>query len=148
MRLWITLIVAVLLASPAGAVTYRLIGEKSLPSNTEQSEIRRVVEAQLAAFPRGEAETAFSYASPSIRRQFGTAEAFMAMVRKSYATVFRAKQVFFRDLVATPAGPMQPVLIIDAAGVSAVANYLMQRQSDGSWRINGVVLQPVSNQGI
>lgn len=126
----------------------RLAAEKSPTTAADRAEIQRIIKAQLAAFPRNDAEAAFSHASPDIRRQFGTAGNFMAMVRQSYATIFGAKQVFFRELVGTSVGPVQPVLLIDKTGASVLANYVMQKQADGSWRINGVTFRAVENKGI
>jgi len=35
----------------------------------------------------------------------------------------------------------QRVLLVGPDGVPVVADYLMQRQPDGSWRINGCILE-------
>lgn len=110
--------------------------------------IKTVIRSQLAAFPKGDAEAAFGFASPKIQRLFGDAANFMQMVRQQYATIYDAKQVFFQEILIGPAGPVQPVSIIDSRGRSVIARYQMQRQTDGSWRINGVTVLPVKSQGI
>ena len=57
--------------------------------------VRQVVEAQLDAFAADDAERAFSYASASVRAQFGDATNFMGMVRSGYPMVVRPAAVSF-----------------------------------------------------
>lgn len=110
------------------------------PSLEEARELRRVIEAQLTAFLADDAERAFSYASPSIREMFVTADYFMAMVRGKYPVVYRHRSVGF--FVPEPMGSevAQRVRLTDQAGAPWLAVYSMQRQSDRSWRINGCVV--------
>ena len=102
--------------------------------------MRQVIEAQLAAFQADNAEQAFSYASPSIRAQFGTADHFMAMVRGGYPVVYRPASVGFLLPHIAGSEVIQRVRMTDIAGVAWVAIYSMQRQPDRSWRINGCVV--------
>lgn len=70
---------------------------------TAQSEVhpadaramREVIEAQIEAFRRDDAEGAFALATPGIRATFGSAENFLAMVRNTYAVVYRPASVAF-----------------------------------------------------
>ena len=64
-------------------------------SGPEAAAVREVIEAQLDAFKRDDAQRAFSFAAPGIRQMFGTAENFMQMVRSSYAVVYRPQAVKF-----------------------------------------------------
>jgi hypothetical protein len=45
-------------------------------TDTDAINIRSVIEYQLAAFKNDDAQSAFSFASPAIQAQFGTAEHF------------------------------------------------------------------------
>ena len=111
-----------------------------LPEPDRQA-IRRTIERQLEAFRRDDGAAAFSYASPEIQRQFRTPEAFMHMVRQGYPQVYRSTEVDFRDLVTAAEGaPMQAVLVVGPDGGTAMALYRMQKQPDGSWRIDGCAL--------
>ena len=83
---------------------------------------------------------AFSFAAPTIRRQFESAENFLAMVREGYQPVYRPKAVTFGRLVEAAGAPIQEVLILGKDGVGYIAAYHMERQDDGSWRIAGGVL--------
>ena len=99
--------------------------------------MREVIEAQIDAFRHDDAARAFSLATPGIRETFGSAENFMEMVRKSYAVVYRPKDVVFEAPVMIEGEVVQPVRMTDQDGGAWIAVYPMQRQPDGSWRTNG-----------
>jgi hypothetical protein len=61
------------------------------PTPDDVNAIRGLILAQFAAFADDDAGRAFSFASAAIRRLFGTAEAFLEMVRRSYADVHGAR---------------------------------------------------------
>jgi chlorite dismutase len=102
--------------------------------------VREVIEAQLDAFRRDDAPRAFSYAAPGIRDTFGTPENFMAMVRAQYAVVYRPRSVSFEAPVMASGELVQPVRMTDADGHAWIALYPMEKQPDGTWRINGCQL--------
>jgi hypothetical protein len=77
-RLWCALCLCLLLPVAAGAAVL---------AEADARAVRQVVQAQLDAFAADDAERAFSYASASIRAQFGDAASFMAMVRSGYPMV-------------------------------------------------------------
>ena len=104
--------------------------------------IRAVIEAQLKAMAEDDAALAFSYASPSIRMQFGDAPSFMTMVREGYPMLIQASETFFAGPRAADDGAMQAVHLRDQDGRAWVATYYMQQQSDKSWRINGCMVEP------
>ena len=135
------------------AVSLAFVGiaaqSESLPlSDADRSSIRDVVESQLAAFQRDDGARAFSYASPTVRRQFVTPERFMDMVRTGYAPVYRPREVTFRDVVVAGDVPAQKVLLVGPDGVPVMAIYPMQRQADGSWKIDGCFLVGVDDRAI
>lgn len=110
--------------------------------------VRKVIEAQLDAFRKGDAARAFSYATNGIRMTFGTAENFMDMVRTEYPVVYRPRTVAFdAPIPLDDDGELvQPVRMTDADGNAWVALYPMQRGSDGVWRTNGCQLRRVGQQ--
>lgn len=107
----------------------------------ERRAIRAVVGAQLEAFQRDDGAAAFGYASPGIREMFETAERFMTMVRRGYAPVYRPQRVEFRELVVFRGRLTQRVYLVGPDGAPVIANYLMERQADGHWRIDGCILE-------
>jgi hypothetical protein len=115
-------------------------------SADDRGAIRAVIEDQLAAFQADDGATAFGFASPAIQRQFGTPADFLAMVRTAYRPVHRPREVQFRDLVKDAGEPVQLVLLVGPEFEVVTAYYAMQRQADGSWRINGCVLQAAPDQ--
>ncbi len=140
---------------PIGYVLLALIalGSALLAHAEESAEpdwdaIRTVISGQLDAFQRDDADAAFSFAAPSIREQFGTARAFMQMVREGYAAVYRPRSTAFLAPIRTQAGPVQPVEVTDQQGTIRIALYLMQRQADATWRIAGCVLAAAHGQSI
>jgi hypothetical protein len=100
---------------------------------------RAVIEAQLAAFAADDAERAFSFAAPGIRESFGSAERFMAMVRKGYPVVYRPTSVRFLEPVGEQGAVLQRVRMTDDTGAAWMVVYELQRQADRSWRITGCV---------
>jgi hypothetical protein len=116
-------------------------------SGPDAAAVREVIEAQLDAFRRDDAQRAFSFAAPDIRSQFGTAENFMAMVRASYAVVYRPSSVKFETFQIIDDQVVQPVRLADAQGQQWVAFYVMQRQPDSSWRIAGCQLARLTEKG-
>ncbi len=103
--------------------------------------IRAVIEAQLRAFRADDGAAAFALASPDIQRLFGDPDRFMAMVRSGYQAVYRPRSHEFRDLAPEGDRLVQRVLLVGPDGVPVVAAYLMERQPDGSWRIDGCVFE-------
>lgn len=110
-------------------------------TDADRSGIQGVIEAQLAAFRRGDAAGAFRLASPSIQQQFGTALSFMAMVRTAYLPVYRPREVEFRRLIEVRGKPAQLVLLVAPDFEVVTAYYLMEKQPDGAWRIDGCLLR-------
>ncbi|HXV26317.1 MAG TPA: DUF4864 domain-containing protein [Alphaproteobacteria bacterium] len=107
---------------------------------SDQAAIAAVIRDQIAAFRVDDAVRAFGYASPAIRAKFGTPEAFLEMVRTGYLPVYRAADMAFRGIVIKDGAPVQAVEIRGADGSGVLALYFMERQPDGSWKINGVLI--------
>ena len=101
--------------------------------------VRKVIEAQLAAFAEDDAERAFSFAAPAIRETFGSAEKFMTMVRKGYPVVYRPTSVRFLEPVLNNGTLLQRVRMTDDIGVPWMVIYSLERQDDKSWRITACV---------
>jgi hypothetical protein len=109
-------------------------------SSADQESIRSIVSGQIAAFRADDGAAAYAYASPTIRGLFPSVEQFMGMVRNSYQPVYRPQSVTFGQLMDSPYGPMQKVFLVGPDGRNWVALYSLQRQEDGTWKINGCTL--------
>jgi len=123
-------------------VTMRPAWSQTTPvPDRDAQAIRAVIEAQLAAFSQDDAERAFSFASDSIQKMFGTPENFMNMVQTSYAVVYRPASVLFLESERLAEEIVQAVQMSDGGGQMWLAIYRMQRQPDNSWRIGGCVIK-------
>ena len=120
----------VLAASPAPQLT-----------SAEAAAIHDVIDAQLRAFRSDDSAQAFAYASPAIQSIFKNPDTFMSMVRAGYKPIYRPQEVEFRDLVPVEGRWTQRVLLVGPDGVPIVAQYVMEKQPDGSWRIDGCLLE-------
>jgi hypothetical protein len=126
-----------LLAQAAGAH-----GDEAMAlTEADRGAIRAVIEAQMAAFRADDGVAAFRFASPSIQRQFGTPADFLAMVRTGYLPVYRPREVRFGELLEDRPEPVQTVLLVGPGLEVVTALYVMEKQADGAWRIDGCVLR-------
>jgi Domain of unknown function (DUF4864) len=114
-------------------------------SRKDATDIRAVVQAQLDALAVDDADRAFSFAAPGIRKMMGNAQNFLAMVRNGYPVVHRPASVAFMKAELRGAEVIQAVQMTDAKGVAWLAVYNLQRQPDKSWRISGCTVVP--NEG-
>jgi hypothetical protein len=109
-------------------------------SPADQASIRATISNQIDAFRRDDGNAAYGFASPTIQGLYPTADQFMSMVRNAYQPVYRPQSVTFGQLSDSPYGPLQKVFLVGPDGKSYVALYSLQRQPDGSWRINGCTI--------
>lgn len=119
------------------------LASAALLAEPDARAVRQVVEAQLEAFAADDAARAYSYASASIRAQFGDANTFMAMVRSGYPMVVRPAAVsFFQPHVevGSPAKVTQLVQLRDREGRLWRASYLLEQETGAGWRITGCVV--------
>lgn len=99
-----------------------------------------VIRSQVEAFGRDDAAAAYAYAAPAIQELFPQADIFMAMVRGSYAPVYRHKSFEFGEARVSDGRIAQRVHIVDAEGVPWEALYTLEPEPDGSLRITGCTL--------
>jgi len=114
----------------------------------EIAAFRQIIDRQIEAFRRDDAEAAYGFASPGIRALFPTPEAFMAMVRQGYRPVYRAERYSFEAVSVIDGRIVQPVRIAGGADAPVLAMYIMERQPDGAWKIGGCLLLKDASQGI
>ena len=130
---WLPLMLVVPVAGvPLHAATP--VPGKHVSRDTEKS-VRAVVEAQLEAFANDDARRAFSYATPEIRRHFGSAERFFLMVRVGYPVVHRPRAVVYLKPEWQESRVVLPVQMTDDDGKQWLATYSLQQQKDKAWRI-------------
>ena len=106
----------------------------------DEKAVQTVVQNQLAAFARDDADKAFSFAAPELRKSIGSSSAFMAMVKSGYPVVYRPASVTFLKPESVGDDAVQRVQMLDSGGASWLAVYSLQRQKDKTWRISGCML--------
>jgi hypothetical protein len=99
-----------------------------------------VIRAQVDAFGRDDAATAYSYAAPAIQSMFPQANIFLGMVKQKYAPVYRHKSFEFGKAQVSDGKIAQRVHIVDADGEAWEALYTLEQQPDGSLKITACVL--------
>lgn len=109
--------------------------------SSERSAIVAIIQQQIAAFQRDDGPAAFAFASPTIQQIFGNPDRFMQMVREGYPPVYRPQDVEFLALSEEAGRLVQRVRIVGPGGETVIARYTMIRMPDGSWRIDGCVLE-------
>lgn len=107
---------------------------------------RSVIQTQLDAFRRDDAQTAYAQASPEIRSIFPSTAIFMSMVWSGYSALITPIEVDFLDVVEANGRPVYRVLVEGRDGRRWMALYTMSRQADGSWLIGGCVLVKLAEE--
>ncbi|QYX55874.1 DUF4864 domain-containing protein [Roseovarius sp. SCSIO 43702] len=113
-------------------------------AQAQETDAQSVITAQIEAFQRDDFEQAFTHASPTIRRIFGTSENFGQMVRRGYPMVWRPDEVRFLGAEARGGATIQDVMIRDSEGRLHILEYEMIEGESG-WKINGVRMKPATD---
>lgn len=122
----------------AFAIAASFLSAPAFAGDAEDAQM--VIESQINAFLTNDAETAYSFAAPGIKRMYPDAEMFMEMVRRGYGPVFKPGNFAFGKSRPSDDGStfIQEVIIADPVGRDWKAVYVLERQPDGSFKINGV----------
>lgn len=135
-----------------GAIAVAVLLMAGPASGGPEHELRRnviaVIKSQIAAFQRDDGAMAFSYASPEVQSQFGTADAFLARFAATYKPVYRPKSVIFLNLAFSRGRLVQRVLLQGPDSIAVVALFPMMQMNDGSWRVDGCVLVPATGKWV
>jgi hypothetical protein len=118
----------------------------AVPAQAQEAPIQSTIQSQLDAFLVDDVAAAFSYASPTIKGIFGSAENFGAMVAQGYPMVARPAAVQMLDLREVAGNLWQRVMITDAEGRTHLLDYQMIETAEG-WQINAVQLLPEAGVG-
>ncbi len=118
------------------------------PSDADSAAVRDVILSQLDAFNRDDGATAFGFAAPGIQAKFQSVETFMAMVRGAYGPVYRSLGADFVALTSVGDRLVQDVVVTGQDGLSVMATYILARQGDGSWKIEGCTLRELPDLSV
>lgn len=123
----------------ARAVTFCLLIASPAAAQGSDPAIAGTITRQIEAFRADDFATAFTFASPTIKRLFGSPENFGAMVRQGYPMVHRPDTVRMLELREVAGNLWQRVMITDAEGRTHFLDYQMIETPEG-WQINAVHL--------
>jgi hypothetical protein len=119
---------------------FALSAVPALSGEAAPPEVRALIEKQLDAFARDDAEGAYALTAPGIKALFPDSDTFIAMVRKSYAPVYRHRSVEFGDFVDDGEKAQQAITLVDEDNEVWTAIYMLGRQPDGTWKTTGCIL--------
>jgi hypothetical protein len=103
-------------------------------------EARAIIQQQLDAFKRNDADSAFALASPGLKETYSNPHNFMDSVRSGETPFFKRRMTEYHDFVAAGDDAAQSVVLVDDDSYVWTVVYKLARQPDGSWLIDGVVL--------
>jgi len=106
--------------------------------------IRQAVKAQLEAFAKGDAATAFALATSEKRMMIGSADNFMQLIRESYEPIYRNKVLIFSEPKVVEGMALQTVRVTDSHSRVWVAIFWMQQDEESNWKIDGCHLVETS----
>lgn len=122
-----------------------LAGGQTLAEDADVVAARASVLAQLDAFRAGDYDRAYTFASATIREQFGRA-AFERMVRLGYPQIAEPDSFTVDGAERGPDGSIYLLLRIRGRDGSAVEAVYEMVSEDGAWKVNGVVTRPESSR--
>ena len=102
-----------------------------------KEDVQSTISLQLEAFLKDDFDTAFTFASPSIRSMFGTPQNFGQMVQRGYPMVWRPQKFNFLEHRKDTTGRAQDIQIIDQSGNVHYLRYFLIDTTKG-WKISGV----------
>jgi hypothetical protein len=116
------------------------------PAWAQEEPIQSTINAQIEAFRASDFETAFTFASPTIKQMFRTPANFGSMVVTGYPMVVNPAMVEMQDLRTVAGALWQRVRVTDQRGQAFLLDYQMIEGPEG-WLINAVQLQKAADVG-
>ena len=116
------------------------IVSETVASELAKDKAKAVIEAQIEAMAIDDWSKAYSFASPAIRKRFGSPQRFKEMVLKGYKIVYRPRSISFQGVENFGVAPGFVFHLIGTDGQAARVVYLMIKDDDEGWRIAGVQL--------
>ena len=113
---------------------------ETVASELAKDQAKAVIEAQIEAMAKDDWPKAYSFASPAIRKRFGSPQRFKEMVLKGYKIVYRPRSISFQGVENFGVASGFVFHLIGTDGQAARVVYLMIKDEDEGWRIAGVQL--------
>ena len=120
-------------------VTHRLEAKQSefgLSEGDVESDLKGVIEGQLAAFRKDDYPEAYKFAASAIQEQFPL-PAFERMVKQAYPAIAQSSSTQFGVILDNGKQAVVNVTVVGASGRTHRYQYILQREAAG-WKIGGV----------
>jgi len=128
----------------AGHVTAVSVQAKSIPPDEftaiDKGRIEDAVRAELRALVAQDANRAFAKLTPSTQSFFGKPDKFLQAVADELPPILVTKKFSFLGIDRKGATNSE-VLITDVLGQEWLADFEVERQENGDWRVKGCVVQ-------
>lgn len=115
-------------------------------SEVERRGIEDAVRGQIRALASRDAEGAFNYLSPVIQDYFLDATAFFDTLQRELPPVMKARVFALAGLERQALDAIQHVVFAGPDGREWLAEFTVERQSDGSWRIKSCQVERARGQ--
>jgi hypothetical protein len=110
-------------------------------SAADRRSIENLVRTELRALVAQDAKRAFSKLTPSTQGVFGEPEKFLEAVARELPPIFVTKKFSLIGIDRSARPISQQVLITDILGQEWLANFEVERQDNGDWRVKGCVVE-------
>jgi hypothetical protein len=136
----LTLIVAMFMAL-GGSLSIASAEERQQQLHeNEIVEIRDAVETQIDALANDDAATAFDLTTEDTRTRLGSPDNFLRIIKESYEPVYRHRMAIYSSPQVVLGKVYQVVRLTDLESHVWVAIYLMHKDEEGTWKIDGCQL--------
>lgn len=102
--------------------------------------IQNAVQLQIDALAKDDADGAFALTSADTRNRLGTPDNFLRLIKEQYDPVYRHRLAIFSSPQVIDGKVYQSVRLTDFDSHVWLAIYLMHKDADGTWKIDGCQL--------
>lgn len=110
--------------------------------------VTRVVQSQLNAFADDDAERAYGLATLATQSLAGTPHELLRIIKQRFTPIYRHRHALFSEPEIIGAHALQVVQLTDHDDLVWIAIYEVEREEDGSWKVDGCRLFETNNQSI
>ena len=114
-------------------------------SENDKVAIRQLIEQQIQAFRQRDEVTAFALTSPAIQQKYQQND-FIIAIESKYSAIVEPRSIMFQGFTLVNNYPALVAIIMNREGELAKGVFVVQHQSDYSWRIHGYELLSVDEK--
>lgn len=107
---------------------------------SEETAIQSAVQLQIEALANDDAERAFALTTENTRSRLGSSDNFLKMIKEQYDPVYRHRTALYASPQMVRGKVYQVVRLTDLESHVWVAVYLMHKDTEGAWKIDGCQL--------